>query len=52
MEYRQLGRSDLRVSILAMGTATSGAGGGALAAWGDTDLAGARRQIDMCLDAG
>ena len=51
MEYRQLGRSGLRVSTLTMGTATFG-GSGALAVWGDTDVAGARRQIDMCLDAG
>jgi aryl-alcohol dehydrogenase-like predicted oxidoreductase len=51
MQYRQLGRSGLRVSVLAMGTATFGATGD-LAAWGETDLAGARRQIDICLDAG
>ena len=51
MEYRQLGRSGLRVSTLTMGTATFG-GTGALAVWGDTDVEGARRQIDLCLDAG
>jgi aryl-alcohol dehydrogenase-like predicted oxidoreductase len=51
MQYRQLGGSGLRVSVLAMGTATFGATGD-LAAWGETDLAGARRQIDICLDAG
>jgi len=52
VEYRQLGRSGLRVSTLTMGAATFGAGGGGLAAWGDTDVAGARRQLDMCRDAG
>lgn len=51
MEYRQLGRSGLRVSTLTMGTATFG-GAGVFAKWGETDVAGARRQIDLCLDAG
>ena len=51
MEYRQLGRSGLRVSCLTLGTMTFG-GRGNFAKVGDTDLAGARRQIDMCLDAG
>ncbi|HEY4199557.1 MAG TPA: aldo/keto reductase [Devosiaceae bacterium] len=48
MEYRLLGRSGLKVSTLSVGTATFGGDG----LWGDTDLAGAERQIDMCLDAG
>lgn len=51
MEYRQLGRSGLRVSTLTMGTATFG-GAGVFSIWGETDLEGARRQIDLCLDAG
>ena len=51
MEYRQLGRSGLRISALTMGTMTFG-GKGPFAAVGNTDLAGARRQIDRCLDAG
>ena len=51
MEYRQLGRSGLRVSALTMGTMTFG-GRGVFANTGDTDLAGAGRQIDRCLDAG
>ncbi len=51
MEYRQLGRSGLRVSVLTLGTMTFGGRGGfrAVAA---TDVEGARRQVDMCLDAG
>jgi aryl-alcohol dehydrogenase-like predicted oxidoreductase len=51
MEYRQLGRSGLRVSVLTLGTMTFG-GRGDFAKVGATDLAGARRQIDQALDAG
>ena len=51
MDYRQLGRSGLRVSSLTLGTMTFG-GGGKFANVGTTDVDGARRQIDMCLDAG
>jgi aryl-alcohol dehydrogenase-like predicted oxidoreductase len=51
MEYRQLGRSGLRVSRLTLGTMTFG-GRGAFRNVGQTDLNGARRQIDIALDAG
>jgi aryl-alcohol dehydrogenase-like predicted oxidoreductase len=51
MEYRTLGRSGLRVSVLAMGTMTFG-GTGAFANVGSTGVDDARRQVDMCLDAG
>jgi aryl-alcohol dehydrogenase-like predicted oxidoreductase len=51
MEYRQLGKSGLRVSVLSLGTMTFG-GRGNFANVGDTDVAGARRQLDLCLDAG
>jgi aryl-alcohol dehydrogenase-like predicted oxidoreductase len=51
MEYRQLGRSGLRVSVLSLGTMTFG-GRGDFAKTGSTDVAGARRQLDMALDAG
>jgi aryl-alcohol dehydrogenase-like predicted oxidoreductase len=51
MEYRQLGRSGLRVSALTLGTMTFG-GRGEFAAVGATDVGEARRQLDMCLDAG
>ena len=51
MDYRQLGRSGLRVSALTLGTMTFG-GRGNFANVGSTDAAGAARQIDMCLDAG
>lgn len=51
MEYRQLGRSGLMVSVLTMGTMTFG-GKGPFAKVGSTDIAGAKRQIDMCVEAG
>jgi aryl-alcohol dehydrogenase-like predicted oxidoreductase len=51
MEYRQLGRCGLRVSRLTLGTMTFG-GRGQFRDVGQTDLEGARRQIDMALDAG
>src|ERR1700733_2083584 len=51
MDYRLLGRSGLKVSSLALGTMTFG-GKGFFAKAGNTDLAGARRQIDLCIDAG
>src|SRR5918911_3580501 len=51
MDYRQLGRSGLRVSALTMGTMTFG-GRDQFANVGNTDVAGARRQIDLALDAG
>jgi aryl-alcohol dehydrogenase-like predicted oxidoreductase len=51
MEYRQLGRSGLRVSALALGTMTFG-GKGNFGAVGATDVEGARRQIDMAIGAG
>ncbi|HEY2674623.1 MAG TPA: aldo/keto reductase [Rugosimonospora sp.] len=51
MEYRTLGRSGLRVSVLTMGTMTFGGTGG-FANVGTTDVDEARRQVDMCLAAG
>ncbi|HET9148372.1 MAG TPA: aldo/keto reductase [Acetobacteraceae bacterium] len=51
MEYRQLGRSGLKVSTLTLGTMTMG-GKGEFAKVGNTGLAEAKRQIDMCIDAG
>ncbi len=51
MEYRQLGHSGLRVSTLTLGTMTFGGRGG-FSAVGSTDVDGARRQLDLVLDAG
>ncbi len=46
MEYRQLGKSGLQVSVLTMGTMTFG-GGGKFAMVGTTGVDDARRQIDL-----
>src|SRR4051795_6369705 len=51
MEYRALGRSGLRISVLTMGTMTFG-GKGNFANVGSTDVTVARRQVDQCLEAG
>jgi len=48
MRYRQLGRSGPTVSVLGLGTT----GWGAHAEFGDVDLAGAKRQVAVALDAG
>ncbi|MBB4155733.1 aryl-alcohol dehydrogenase-like predicted oxidoreductase [Sphingomonas jinjuensis] len=52
MEYRQLGRSGLRVPALSFGTGTFGGKGPLFSAWGQSDSAEARRLIDICLEAG
>jgi aryl-alcohol dehydrogenase-like predicted oxidoreductase len=51
MEYRQLGRSGLRVSTLTLGTMGFG-GSGDFSSVGDIDVQGARRQLDLCRDQG
>lgn len=51
MEYRLLGRSGLKVSVLSLGTMTFG-GQGKFAKTGQTDVSAAQRQIGLCLDAG
>lgn len=52
MEYRYLGRSGFRVPVLSFGTGTFGGSGALFSAWGSTDVAQARRLVDICLDAG
>ncbi|HEY0231635.1 MAG TPA: aldo/keto reductase, partial [Dokdonella sp.] len=52
MEYRRLGASGFSVPVLSFGTGTFGGKGELFAAWGNTDVAEARRLIDVCLDAG
>ncbi|WP_319454382.1 MULTISPECIES: aldo/keto reductase [unclassified Mycobacterium] len=52
MEYRRVGDSGLVVSELGFGAATFGGVGDFFGAWGDTDVAAARRIVDVCLDAG
>ena len=52
MEYRQLGATGFMVPALTLGTGTFGGGTEFFKAWGATDLAEAKRLIDVCLEAG
>ena len=52
MEYRLLGGSGLKVSALSFGTGTFGGGNEFFKAWGETDVAEARRLLDLCFEAG
>jgi aryl-alcohol dehydrogenase-like predicted oxidoreductase len=51
VEYRTLGASGLRISVLTMGTMTFGGKGG-FANVGSTGVDEARRQVELCLEAG
>ncbi len=52
MEYRQLGGSGFKVPVLSLGTGTFGGRGEFFRAWGTTDVDGATRLVDICLEAG
>lgn len=52
MEYRLLGGSGFRVPVLTLGTGTFGGKGDFFGSWGNTGVPGARRLVDICLDAG
>jgi aryl-alcohol dehydrogenase-like predicted oxidoreductase len=52
MDYRQLGASGFKVPVLSFGTGTFGGKGEFFGAWGSTDVAEAKRLVDICLDAG
>ena len=52
METRYLGASGFRVPALGFGAGTFGGRGPLFSAWGNTDVAAARRIVDLCLDAG
>jgi aryl-alcohol dehydrogenase-like predicted oxidoreductase len=52
MEYRRLGASGFTVPALSYGCGTFGGKGDFFKAWGSTDAAGARRLVDICLEAG
>jgi aryl-alcohol dehydrogenase-like predicted oxidoreductase len=52
MEFRQLGKSGLKVPVLSYGAGTFGGGTEFFKAWGSSDVAEATRLVDVCLDAG
>ena len=52
MDYRQFGRSGLKVPVLSLGTGTFGGNNEFFQRWGRTDVAEASRMVDLCLDAG
>ena len=52
MEWRQLGRSGLRVPALSFGTATFGGGNAFFERWGSTDVREATRLVDVCVERG
>jgi len=52
LEYRQLGASGFIVPVLTLGTGTFGGSNEFFKAWGASDVADARRLVDICLEAG
>jgi aryl-alcohol dehydrogenase-like predicted oxidoreductase len=52
MEFRQLGKSGLKVPLLSYGTGTFGGGNEFFDAWGASDVKEATRLVDVCLEAG
>jgi aryl-alcohol dehydrogenase-like predicted oxidoreductase len=52
MEFRQLGKSGLKVPVLSYGTGTFGGGNEFFDAWGASDVKEATRLVNVCLEAG
>jgi aryl-alcohol dehydrogenase-like predicted oxidoreductase len=52
MDYRQLGKSGLKVPALSFGAGTFGGSGPLFSHWGTSDVKEARRLVDICLEAG
>jgi aryl-alcohol dehydrogenase-like predicted oxidoreductase len=52
MEQRLLGETGFKVPVLSLGTGTFGGGNDFFKAWGSTDADGARKLVDIALEAG
>src|SRR5689334_17206101 len=52
MEYRNLGRSGLKVPVMSLGTATFGGTNEFFNAWGETDIKEATRLVDLSIERG
>ena len=52
LDFRRLGSSGMTVPVLSFGTGTFGGKGAFFSEWGTTDVAEARRLVDICMDAG
>lgn len=52
MEYRILGGSGLNVPVLSFGTGTFGGNHPFFGKWGNSDVAEAKRLVDICMEAG
>ena len=52
MDYRNLGKSGLKVPVLSFGAGTFGGSGPLFSNWGNSDATEARRLVDICLEAG
>lgn len=52
MEYRNLGKSGLKVPVLSFGAGTFGGTGPLFGNWGTSDAVEARRLVDICMEAG
>ena len=52
MEFRQFGRSGLKVPVLSFGTGTFGGTNEFFQRWGQTDVTEATRMVDLCLESG
>lgn len=52
MDYRNLGKSGLKVPVLSFGAGTFGGSGPLFSNWGNSNATDARRLVDICIEAG